>query len=71
MILPFLIFWVLMFLGKSELGLKGVLISIAIWTGLLLGFGMLNISPYLFVAAQSLLDIVLILVIFGGDIRIR
>ncbi|MBN1787059.1 MAG: hypothetical protein JW806_01540 [Sedimentisphaerales bacterium] len=71
MILPFLIFWVLIFLGKNELGLKGVLISIAIWGGLLLGFAMLNISPYLFVVAQVILDIILILVIFGGDIRIR
>jgi hypothetical protein len=70
LLVPFIIFWVLMFLGRSELGSKGILVSITIWIGLLLGFMTLNISPYLFVGAQSLFDIILILVIFGGDIRI-
>jgi len=69
--LPFIAFWVLLFLGKGELGCKGVVVSVAIWFGLLLGFVFLEISPYFFVAAQALLDVVLILVIFGGDIRIR
>ena len=69
--LPFIVLWVLLFLGRSQLGRKGVLVSIAIWVGLLLGFKVLNISPYLFVGAQSLVDVILILVLFGADIRIR
>jgi len=64
-------FWVLIYLGRDDLGLKGVLICIAIWAVLLAGFIMLNISPYIFVGVQSLMDIVLTLKIFGGDITIR
>ena len=71
MALPFIMFWVLIYLGRDDLGLKGVLICIAIWAVLLAGFIMLNISPYIFVGVQSLMDIVLTLKIFGGDITIR
>ena len=69
--LPFIVFWVLVLLGRSQLGRKGVLISVTVWAGLLFGFKVMNASPYLFVGAQSVLDVILILVIFGGDIRIR
>ncbi len=71
MLIPFLLFWLLIFLGREELGLKGGLIALAIWAGLLIGFFALSISPYIFVAAQAILDVVLILIIFGGDIKIR
>jgi hypothetical protein len=68
--LPSIIFWVLILLGSSELGVKGVLVSIGIWGGLLLVFIMLDNSGYMFIAAESLLDIILVFVIFGGDIRL-
>ena len=69
--IPFLLFWVLVILCREELGLKGVLISIAIWATLLVCFMKLDISPYIFIGAQALMDIILILILFGGDIRIR
>ena len=71
MVLPFLIFWVIIFIAKKELGCNGVILCIAIWLMLLLGFFYLGISPYYFVTAQALFDVILILVAFGGDIRIR
>jgi len=71
MLIPFILFWVLIFLGREELGIKGGLIAVAIWAGLLIGFFALCISPYLFVSAQAIVDVVLILIIFGGDIKIR
>ena len=71
MLIPFVAFWVLIFFGWDDLGLKGVLFCIALWGVLLLGFTMTGLSPSVFVAAQALIDVVLILVIFGGDIRIR
>jgi hypothetical protein len=71
MLIPFVLFWVLIFLGRDELGLKGVLIAVGVWAALLVGFALFRASPYLFVAAQALLDVILLLVIFGGDIRIR
>ena len=71
MAIPFIMFWVLIYLGRDDLGLKGVLSCIAIWAVLLAGFMMLDVSPYIFVVVQSLIDIVLILKLFGGDITIR
>ena len=67
--LPFVLFWVLLFLGRSDLGLKGVVLSIAIWAGLLVGFLALALPWYLFVIPQTLLDIVLLLVVLGRDVR--
>jgi hypothetical protein len=71
MLIPFILFWGLIFLGREELGVKGVLIAVAIWAALLIGSFALSISPYLFVSAQAILDVVLILIVFGGDIKIR
>jgi hypothetical protein len=69
-ILPFVVFWILLFLGRDELGLKAVCICIAVWMILLICFMMLGISPYIFIALQSLFDIVLLIMVFGGDIKI-
>ena len=69
--LPFVLFWILVFVARSELGIKWMLILIAMWVGLLMGFISLGLPSYLFVVPQALLDAILIIVIFGGDIRIR
>jgi hypothetical protein len=71
MLMPFVAFWLLIVLGREELGAKGIAIAVAVWLGLLVGFFAAGISPFLFVTAQALVDIVLILVVCGGDIRIR
>ncbi len=36
MIIPLVLFWVLIFLGREELGFKGIIISVTVWLGLLL-----------------------------------
>ena len=66
---PLIAFWVLLYLGREELGLKGVIIFVLIWLGLLIGSSFLGI-PYVFVSAEALLDIVLLLIIFGGNMNI-
>ena len=71
MALPFLIFWVIIFLARGELGWRSVAVSVAIWLGLLIAFWLAGVSPYIWVGAQALLDCILILVIFHGDIRIN
>jgi hypothetical protein len=68
---PFLIFWVIIFVARGELGWRGAAISVGIWLGLFLAFWFADVSPYLWVVAQALLDCVLILVAFRGDIRIN
>lgn len=70
-LIPFAVFWVLIFIGRSELGYKGLVFCVAIWLCLLLGFSQLSLPSYLFVVAQVLIDVVLIIIIFGGDVRIR
>jgi hypothetical protein len=71
MLIPFAAFWVLIFMGRGELGLKGALFCVALWIGLLVGCMSLDFPSYWFVAAQAIVDAILILIIFGGDIRIR
>jgi len=66
---PLIVFWVLLYLGREELGLKGLIISILIWLGLLVGSSFLGI-PYVFVSAEALLDVVLLFIIFGGNMNI-
>ena len=66
---PLIAFWVLIYLGREELGLKGMIISILIWLGLLIGSSFLGM-PYVFVSAEALMDVVLMLIIFGGNINI-
>ena len=67
---PFFVFWVLMYLGREELGLKGTIVSILIWLGILLGYSSFG-PTYVFIGAQALLDIVLAFIIFGGSINKR
>lgn len=69
--LPFIVFWLLLYLNRKELGIKWIGILIGIWIGLLAGLVYLEISPYIFIIAESLIDIILILVLLRGDIRIR
>ena len=66
---PFIVFWVLMHLGREELGLKGIIISILLWMGLLVGSSFLGL-PYLFVSAEALLDVVLLFIIFGENMNV-
>ena len=70
-ITPFIVFWVLIVTGRSELGFKGITFCVMLWFCLLLGFVKLGLPLYWFTVAQALIDAILIIVIFGGDIRIR
>ena len=73
MLIPYVLFWLL--LGWSffdgELDFKEAGIFAAIWIGLLLGFFLLKVAALWFVVPTVLLDIILILKIFGKDIQIR
>ena len=71
MLMPLSLFWGIMLFGRSILGWKGVLVCISIWFIFLIGFNLLGLSPYYFVGFQALFDIILIMVIMGGDVTIR
>lgn len=53
--LPFILFWVILCVGREELGVKGIGVCVVIWAGLLAGCLFLSISPYVFEALQALL----------------
>jgi uncharacterized protein (DUF849 family) len=70
MALPFGIFWVMLYLTRHELGWKWGIICALLAAGFL---AMSLLLPTLWVVGvigQVVLDVVLILVLFGGDIRI-
>jgi len=66
-----IVFPILLYLGREELGIKGILIFIGIWAALFVGLPALGLAPYFFkIAAQVLIDVILIIVVFGGDVKI-
>ena len=73
MILPFLVFWVLIgwSLYDGDLYPSQAAWFVGIWILLLAGFLLFGVEPLLFVVPTVLLDIVLILKVFGGDLKIR
>lgn len=71
MIIPIFLFWVLIILGRSTLGWKGILFCVFLWLVSLIVSSSIGLSPYYFIVFQVLFDIILILVIFGGDLTIR
>jgi hypothetical protein len=73
MIIPLVAFWILLGWGlyDGDLYPKEGAILVSIWGGLLLIFVLLKVGPYWFVVPTVLLDIFLILKIFGQDIHIR
>ncbi len=78
LILPFLMFWILLLVGASELSLRAMLTCIGIWLFLVLLaaiFILIGTSGGLvfciLAGIQALFDVVLILMTFGGDIRLR
>ena len=68
---PLIVFAVLLWVGREDLGIKGISLCLLISIALVFGCGLLNLSPYISIALLALLDIVLILILLRGDIRIR
>ena len=68
---PLIAFWVLIFVGRNELEWKGIFIAVAIWAALWMTFKMIGLNSYYFIVAQAVIDCILIIIIFGGDVRIR
>ena len=66
-----LLFVALLLVGSSELGVKGFAICIALLLGLIVVVAVSGAQPILVAAGAALLDIVMILYIFGGDIPLR
>jgi hypothetical protein len=66
-------FWALLVLGCAfgELRLRGALIFLGVWIAALVGLPHMRFGAELFAPVIAILDIVLVLVIFKGDVRLR
>ena len=71
MALPFAVFWVVIVAGRKELGWKGAGIFVATWTALLLAMARSNIDGHFFIAAQAILDAILVSTIYLSFTRLR
>ena len=71
--LPRFAFVVLILIGiwQNELSIKRALVFVGIWVLAMVGIPLLGLSVFLVVPVEVVLDVILILMIFGGDIRIR
>ena len=68
--LPFVAFWVLIIFAMSEIGWKWSLLFVGLWMAYLIGSMTLAVPAYTFVVVQVVIDIILILAIFKGDVPI-
>lgn len=73
MILPVIVFWILLGWGlyDGDLYPREGIVFVTIWIVLLLGFLLFRVALLWFVVPTVLLDVILILKIFGQDIQIR
>ncbi len=73
MLIPFLVFWILLgwSLYDGDLYPQEAAILVAIWAGLLVVFLIFKVPLIWFVVPTVVLDIVLIVKIFGQDVQIR
>jgi hypothetical protein len=74
--IPFLLFWILLFLGRHELGLKWILVFIGVWLAAVVGVGIATVAykgtglaAYVFAGVEAVIDIGLVIYIFGGDVK--
>ncbi len=73
MLLPRIAFVILIVVGLrgGDFGTGRALLFVAVWILALVGFPLLGWSGYAGIPVEVVLDIILILTVFGGDIRIR
>ncbi len=68
---PLIVFWLLIYVGRNDLKPKSIRIFVIIWFVSLGIIAVTGVHPGYFTAIQALLDAILIIAIFGGDIQIR
>jgi len=66
-----LAFWGLLFYGRDELGPKWTWTLALLWLAGWWLSGLFPGGPYVFMSLVAMIDIVLVLVVFQGDIRLN
>ncbi len=68
MLLPIVMFLLFLYMGSEELGFKGIATCLAIVGGLAGVIYLMGWTFYILVGVMALIDVVLILIIFKGNI---
>lgn len=66
-----LAFWVMLLIGAREMGWRRAAIFVVLWAVGYVGSGRLAGGAFLFDSYVAVLDIVLVLLVFRGDLRLR
>lgn len=68
-----LVFWVLLIVGgtSEELRLRGTLVALGFWAAATFGLPYVQYGDALVITAVAIIDIVLALIIFKGDVSFR
>jgi len=70
-IAPLVAFWALIYFGKDDMQPTTVKVFIALWVIALVSVFLFGWTHTVFPAIEAMLDIVLVLIVFGGDMKIR
>jgi hypothetical protein len=70
LIIAHILFWALLLIGASEIGRRACVIYIGLWLAGFVIFGMLWGGGLFFVSYVAMLDIALVLHVFGGDVEL-
>jgi hypothetical protein len=65
------VFVVVLILGWEDLGPRGGTLFLVLWLAAFLGREYVPYGPLLFTPYLAILDIVLVLIVFKGDVRLR
>jgi hypothetical protein len=72
LVLAHLVFWIVLLIGVStDLGLRRSAVFVSLWVIGYVGSGLFSSSGLVFVSYVAVLDIVLVLVVFKGDVALR
>ncbi len=70
-IIPLTAFWALIYFGRDDLQPRTIIVCISLWLISGTVVFLANAPSTVFAAIEAALDIVLVLILFGGDMKIR
>lgn len=70
-IIPLALFWALIYFSRHDLQPRIIILFVFLWSGSLVTVLLLQYPPYIFAAIEAALDVILVLIVFGGDMKIR
>ena len=68
---PLTAFWALIYFGKDDMQPATAKIFVSIWMIALISIFLFHLPHPVFPAIEAMLSIVLVLIVFGGDMKIR